>query len=75
VLSAEEGWTRQRMLEVIAQGTTRGVTVSRPPRVVLFYMTAAFIPDQGEIRFVDDIYGHDARLDAWLNARTNGSDR
>jgi murein L,D-transpeptidase YcbB/YkuD len=75
VLSAEQGWTRQRMLEVIAQGTTRGVTVSRPPRVVLFYMTAAFIPDRGEIRFVDDIYGHDARLDAWLKARANGDDQ
>jgi murein L,D-transpeptidase YcbB/YkuD len=75
VLSAEQGWTRQRLLEVIAQGTTRGVTVSRPPRVVLFYMTAAFIPDRGEIRFVDDIYGHDARLDAWLKARANGNDQ
>ena len=68
------GWTRQRMLDVIAQGATRSVTVSRPPRVVMFYMTAAFMPEQGEVRFVDDIYGHDGRLDAWLKART-GSDK
>jgi murein L,D-transpeptidase YcbB/YkuD len=70
VLSGEEGWTRQRMQDVIAQGTTRTITVSRPPHVVLFYVTAAFIPEQGDVRFVDDIYGHDARLDAWLEART-----
>ena len=70
VLSGEEGWTRQRMIDVIAQGKTRTVTVSRPPRVVLFYATAAFIPEQGDVRFVNDIYGHDARLDAWLMART-----
>jgi murein L,D-transpeptidase YcbB/YkuD len=74
VLSGEEGWTRQRMLDAIAQGPTRLVTVSRPPRVVLFYMTAAFVPEQGDVRFVDDIYGHDARLAAWLEART-GNDR
>jgi murein L,D-transpeptidase YcbB/YkuD len=33
-------------------------------------MTAAFIPEHGEVRFVDDIYGHDATLDTWLRART-----
>ena len=69
LLRGQDGWTRQRMLDVIAQGATRSVTVSRPPRVVLFYMTAALIPGQDEVRFVDDIYGHDARLDAWLQAR------
>lgn len=68
ILRPSGGWTRERMLDVIAQGTTRGVVVARPPRIVLFYMTAAFIPGEGGIRFVDDIYGHDARLDAWLKA-------
>jgi murein L,D-transpeptidase YcbB/YkuD len=74
VLNGEEGWTRERMLDVIAQGRTRSITVSRPPRVVVFYVTAAFIPEEGHVRFVDDIYGHDARLDAWLKAR-DGNDR
>jgi hypothetical protein len=36
--------------------------------IVLFYMTAAFVPEDGTIRFADDVYGHDARLDAWLQA-------
>jgi hypothetical protein len=34
-------------------------------------MTAAYVPDEGAVRFADDIYGHDAMLDAWLRARTN----
>ena len=74
LLGGQDGWTRQRMLDVIAQGATRALAMARQPRVVLFYMTAAFMPQEGEVRFVDDIYGHDARLDAWLKART-GSDK
>jgi murein L,D-transpeptidase YcbB/YkuD len=73
-LRSEDGWTRQRMLDIIAGGSTRVIAVTRPPRIVLFYVTAAFVPEQGDVRFVDDIYGHDARLDAWLKART-GSDK
>lgn len=74
VLEGQGDWTRDRILAAIDDGDTRAVTVVRPPRVVLFYMTAAFMPDEGAVRFADDIYGHDARLDAWLRARTNGGE-
>ena len=70
VLRREVTWTRQRLLDGIAEGTTRTIAVTPPLRIVLFYVTAAFVPEQGDVRFVDDIYGHDARLDAWLRART-----
>ena len=73
-LRSEDGWTRQRMLDIIAGGSTRVIAVTRAPRIVVFYMTAAFIPERGDVRFVDDIYGHDARLDAWLKARTGEVD-
>jgi murein L,D-transpeptidase YcbB/YkuD len=36
--------------------------------VILFYTTAAVMPDDGTIRFADDIYRHDARLDRALAA-------
>jgi len=51
------------------QGTqTRRVTLPRPVRVILFYTTAAFMPQDGTIRFAEDIYGHDARLDRALES-------
>ena len=54
---------------------TRSIKVGRPPRIVLFYMTAAFVPEDGTVQFADDVYGHDARLDAWLQAKGDGGDR
>jgi murein L,D-transpeptidase YcbB/YkuD len=35
-------------------------------RVILFYTTAAVRAEDGAIRFAQDIYGHDARLDRAL---------
>jgi murein L,D-transpeptidase YcbB/YkuD len=73
VLSEPGEWTAERLLGAIAAGSTRAVTVREPPRIVVFYMTATFVPADGSVQFVEDIYGHDARLDAWLSARTGGS--
>jgi murein L,D-transpeptidase YcbB/YkuD len=42
------------------------VALRRPVQVVLFYSTAAVMPDDGPITFADDIYRHDARLDQAL---------
>ena len=58
-----------------ADTATRTVKVSRPPHIVLFYMTAAFEPEDGTVRFADDVYGYDARLDAWLRADTEGGEQ
>ena len=73
-LKGQSEWTRERILAAIDNGATRTVALVQPPRVVLFYMTAAYMPDEGTVRFADDIYGHDARLDAWLRARTEGGE-
>ena len=70
LLRGQAEWNRARILAAIDTGDTRVVNIVNPPRVVLFYMTAAFVPEEGVVRFADDIYGHDARLDAWLQART-----
>jgi murein L,D-transpeptidase YcbB/YkuD len=69
VLQGEQEWNRDRIRAVIDRGSTRSIKVSRPPRIVLFYLTAALMPEDGAVRFADDIYGHDARLQAALRTR------
>lgn len=58
-------WNRGQILAAM-QDQTRRVNLTRPVRVVLFYTTAVFLPQDGTIQFAEDIYGHDARLDAAL---------
>ena len=45
------------------------VKLPRPIQVILFYTTAAVMPEDGTIRFAEDIYRHDARLDRALTMR------
>ncbi len=73
-LKGQSEWTREKILAAIDDGATRTVALLQPLRVVIFYMTAAYMPDEGAVRFAEDIYGHDARLDAWLRARTDGGE-
>jgi murein L,D-transpeptidase YcbB/YkuD len=42
------------------------VPLRRPIQVVLFYTTAAVMPEDGTIHFADDIYQNDAKLDGAL---------
>jgi len=72
LLQDEPEWGPERIREAVAAAATRIVKISSPPDVVLFYMTAVFVPEDSSVKFVDDVYGHDARLDAWLRARTRG---
>ena len=75
VLKDESDWPLARIRETVADRKTRSIKVARPPRIVLFYMTAAFVPEDGTVQFTEDVYGHDARLDAWLQAQTDGAER
>ena len=73
-LKGQNEWTREKILAAIDDGATRAVALRQPLSVVVFYMTAAYMPDEGAVRFAEDIYGHDARLDAWLRARKDGGE-
>jgi murein L,D-transpeptidase YcbB/YkuD len=73
-LDGQNEWTREKILAAIDDGATRATALRQPVSVVVFYMTAAYIPDESAVRFAEDIYGHDARLDAWLRARTEGGE-
>ena len=49
---------------------TRRVELSRPVRVILFYLTAVVRPEDGMVQFAADIYGHDAKLHLALTRHT-----
>ncbi len=73
VLGPRPEWTRDRIRSAMeGPGPTR-VQVESPVRVLLFYTTAAVVPEDGRIHFADDIYRHDTRLDEALTALANAS--
>jgi len=66
VLDAPEVWPRERILAAMNATETRTVMLARPVQVILFYTTAAVMPEDGTIHFADDIYRRDAALDRAL---------
>lgn len=71
-LAGDPAWTREAILAAIAGTSSRHVKLARPIDVILFYTTAAVMPEEGTISFADDIYRHDVRLDRALVARELG---
>ncbi len=72
VLKDQSVWNRERILAAMAGPRSLHVRLAQPIQVILFYATAAVVPEDRAIWFVDDIYGHDARLDrALTRARSN----
>lgn len=69
-LADQPEWTRGRILDQTAR--TRQVNLTRPIQVLLLYTTAEVMPEDGTLRFADDIYGHDARLDRALASAAAG---
>ena len=69
MLAVEGGWTRERVLQAMNGERSQAVTPSRPIQVILYYLTAVVSPEDCLVRFAADVYGHDARLDAALQAR------
>ena len=61
VLATESGWDRERIEAVIAAGRRSVVRLSRPLSVYVLYGTA-LADEDGSVRFMRDIYGHDARM-------------
>jgi murein L,D-transpeptidase YcbB/YkuD len=61
-------WSRDRIGATMLGERTVRVAVMRPARVVLFYTTTFVWPEDGTLRFADDIYHHDAGLDRALRS-------
>ena len=72
VLRDRPEWTRERILAATRGAQSIYVKLAQPIQVILFYTTAAVMPEDNTIRFADDIYRHDARLDRALTSRRSG---
>lgn len=61
-------WTRDRILAAMNGDKTIVVDLDKPIPVLVLYGTAVVMED-GEVRFFDDIYEHDAALEEELAGR------
>jgi L,D-transpeptidase YcbB len=59
------GWTAERIRAAMNGTTTQQVNLVHPIPVLIVYATAIVLED-GLVHFYDDIYGHDAALEAVL---------
>jgi murein L,D-transpeptidase YcbB/YkuD len=69
VLRDRPEWDRERIVAATSGSQTLHVPLARPTRVIFFYTTAVVTPGDGLIRFAEDIYRHDERLERALAAR------
>lgn len=69
VLRDQADWSRDRIVAAVQGAATVVVPVARPVQVLLFYNTAAVTSDDSTVRFADDIYGQDAKLEKALAGR------
>lgn len=70
VLKDQPQWTREAIVAAMQGTETRTVNLPKTVQVVLFYMTAVVMPDDGSVRFADDIYRYDAVLERALGSKT-----
>ncbi len=61
VLRDKPEWTVDRIRAVMNGNTSMQVNLAKPVPVLILYSTAVVEPN-GEVRFFEDIYGHDASL-------------
>jgi murein L,D-transpeptidase YcbB/YkuD len=71
-LADRREWTRDRIDAAMTGSQSVRVRLVRPIQVILFYTTAAVMPEDGSIHFAEDIYLHDARLDRALTRQHPG---
>jgi len=67
LLTAQAGWSPDRLAETLASGETTEVKLPRPVQVMLSYMTA-FAQADGRIAFRPDVYGWDNEVLRQLDA-------
>lgn len=67
VMAGAAGWDEAAIRDAMGAGRSRTVALPAPLPVLIAYGTA--VPKDGRIHFYDDVYGHDARLQAALAHR------
>ncbi|WKB55522.1 L,D-transpeptidase family protein [Eleftheria terrae] len=68
VLQDQPSWTRARIEAAMANDGPLRVDLNRSIPVIVYYVTAAVMPQDGGLHFAEDLYGHDRRLEQWLQA-------
>ena len=66
VLERPGGGTRSGSWRRCRDRHSQRVDLANPIQVILFYVTAVVMPEDGTIHFAEDIYRHDLRLDRAL---------
>jgi len=61
VLRSDPSWSRARIEAAMASGKPETVVLRKPIWVYIVYATAVF-GETGKVRFLRDVYGHDAKL-------------
>ena len=61
VLSTEPGWTKEKIESKIRTGKSQSIILPDPIPVYLVYFTA-WVDDQGDVHFRQDVYGRDEAL-------------
>ena len=61
VLRHNPGWTKDRIEEAFAEGKQQQVNLTRTIPVLIVY-TSAVVEEDGQVFFLEDIYGHDKAL-------------
>ena len=69
VLKDRPEWSRDRIVAAMQGSRPVRVDLPRPIQVILFYITAVVLPEDGTVHFADDIYRHDAKLEKAIGAR------
>ena len=67
LLRDDPEWTEERLNQEIRRGVTKRVMVEVPARVHIVYLTA-WVGEENEIHFRDDLYGRDRALSAGLRS-------
>jgi murein L,D-transpeptidase YcbB/YkuD len=73
VLKDEPNWTKEKIMAVIESGETRVVKLRSPLRVHLLYWTA-WLAEDGQVQFRQDIYLRDAALYRALEERASATE-
>ena len=68
-LKDQPEWTREKIVAAMNGKPSFRVNLTRPIRVVMYYVTATVIPPDNTLHFAEDIYKQDPQLDKALHAR------
>jgi len=68
VLRNQPEWTPEKIANAMSTDEQRFVKVKDPIPVIITYYTA-WVDDNGQLNFRDDIYGHDAKLSGKMFAQ------